>query len=416
MIELKGKYNSAKVFANEMEEVAKQQIIKILDQSFLKDTVIRIMPDVHAGKGSVIGFTCRYTEENIKIVPNIVGVDIGCGVLTTDISNIDINRNLLEKLDSEIRDNDLIPYGFNVNKKLDSDILGDLSILKGLRCYDEIEDMNRIKRSLGTLGGGNHFIEIAQGEKSKKTYLIIHSGSRNLGKQVADLYQNKAIEYHGLNKKKSKGKKNVVTDIKGEQKEKESSNKVDETLNMSKDLAYLEGFLAEEYLHDMAICQKFAVVNRKRIRDLIYRFLCESLNLSEISNYGFSFETIHNYYDFEDKTIRKGAVASKRDQLLLIPINMQYGSLLCRGLGNKDWNDSAPHGAGRLMSRRQAKKQVTLREFELSMEGIFSTSVHKDTIDESPHVYKNPQDIIEKIIGSTVEIVEVLRPIYNFKG
>ena len=358
MIELQGKYNKAKVFTDIIETEAMSQIINLLNQPFSKDAQIRIMPDVHAGKGCTIGFSANLVD---IAIPNLVGVDIGCGVLVANIGDIDID---FEKLDNFIRNN--IPHGFGINQEE-----ANFPLLNQLRMYKQLNNVSRIKQSLGSLGGGNHFIEIAKGDNNK--YLLIHSGSRNLGKQVCEYYQNLAVE-------------TCTESVKG--------------------LEYLTGQNRLDYLHDMQITQQYATQNRVMMAIKILDFL-------GIPDYDI-FQSIHNYID-ENNMIRKGAISAKKDELMVIPLNMKDGSLICKGLGNKDWNETAPHGAGRIMSRSKAKKEISLEDFQEIMEGIYSTSVSKNTIDEAPFAYKDKQIIIDAI-GETAEIIEHIEPIYNFKA
>lgn len=367
MVEIREKYGIAKVFTDTLEPSVEGQIRTFCDQTYSAESTIRIMPDVHAGKGCTIGTTMTVKD---KICPNIVGVDIGCGMLTVKLKEKRID---LPKLDSFIRCN--IPYGRDVrDRSLRSH--GRLNIYD-LRCVKRI-DIRRAKESIGTLGGGNHFIEIDK-DNEDNLYLVIHTGSRNLGLRVAEYYQKKAYNACG-------GR--MQSEIPYE-------------------LAYLSGDEMENYLHDMKFMQAFAELNRTAIKEEIL----EGMKLAEED----SFTTVHNYVDVDTMTLRKGAVSAKKNERLLIPMNMRDGSLICTGLGNKEWNCSAPHGAGRLMSRKEAFNSFTLNAFEKAMEGIFSTSITKDTIDECPMVYKPMSKIIEQI-RETVIIDKVIKPIYNFKA
>lgn len=392
-----------KIFTNNIEEEALNQINLLLEQEAFKDSKVRIMPDVHAGKGCVIGFT---GDLGGKVIPNIVGVDIGCGMLCVELGKVNID---LEKLDNIIRQ--YIPSGFDVHeeRKVKFDKLQDL------KCYRELRDTLRIERSIGTLGGGNHFIEIDVDEDNNK-YLIIHTGSRNLGKQVAEIYQNKAIEHCSYKKEateeieeciktyKEQGRANEIND-----ELKKIREKYYDKYKLPKDLCYLEGELREDYLHDMEICQQFATINRETIAgEIIARMglmLC-------VEDY---FHTRHNYISFEDNIVRKGAISAKKGELVLIPINMRDGCIIAKGKGNDEWNQSAPHGAGRIMSRMKAKETFKLEEFEKEMQGIYTTSVSENTLDEAPFVYKPMQEIIDNI-KDTVEIIKIIKPIYNFKA
>ena len=392
-----------KIFTGNIEDAALNQINELLEQDAFKDAKVRIMPDVHAGKGCVIGFTGDLGD---KVIPNIVGVDIGCGMLCVELGKVDID---LEKLDKVIRDN--VPSGRNVHElpiQSSNLYLNELYCKKMLNNKDEW-----LERSLGTLGGGNHFIEVDVDNDGNK-YLIIHTGSRNLGKQVAEIYQNKAIEYCSYDKEMKDEKNKIIKEYKEQGREKDIqqalldvNNKYNGKIKLPQDLCYLEGDLRKQYLHDMLICQTFATHNRKYIASVIL----EHMNLVEKYN----FHTIHNYISFDDNIIRKGAISARKGERVLIPINMRDGCIIGIGKGNDDWNQSAPHGAGRIMSRAKAKEILRLKDFENSMEGIYTTSVCEDTIDESPMVYK-PMDEIIKYIGDTVEIEKIIKPIYNFKA
>lgn len=419
-----------KIFTKNIEQEAINQINELLEQEAFKDSKVRIMPDVHAGKGCVIGFTGNLGD---KVIPNIVGVDIGCGMLCVELGNIDID---LEKLDKTIRE--YVPSGMNVheNEKYKFIELEQLYCLKELKNND-----NWLEKSLGTLGGGNHFIEIDIDSDGNK-YLVIHTGSRNLGKQVAEIYQNKANDYCSYKKEIKEEKDKIIKEYKEQGKQKEIQNALQEInkkyegkTKLPKELCYLEGELREDYLHDMKICQEFAKDNRLCIAKQIlcnyfgvpYYKGSKSLRLVEEVNYqSFTsqdyveydftyFETIHNYISFDDNIVRKGAISSKRGEKVLIPMNMKDGCIIGIGKGNDDWNQSAPHGAGRIMSRAKAKETFNIDEFKNSMKGIYTTSVCEETIDESPMVYKPMREIIENI-KDTVDIDKIIRPIYNFKA
>lgn len=408
MIKIEGKYNKAKIFANKIDDVSANQIQELLNQEFTKDSKIRIMPDVHSGKGCVIGLSMTIKD---KICPNLVGVDIGCGMYTCSLGNIDID---LEKLDKFINDN--IPNGFNVRNE--NELYSALSeITKGiidkLYCKKHLKNIDRLLLSAGTLGGGNHFIEIDKDSDDNK-YLIIHSGSRNLGKQVAEYYQNLATSKYDIDFYKKK-KQDIIDQCKAEGKEKEISQKLQELKELeiknkpaNKELCYLEGEEMEAYIHDTFICQDFAKLNREIIADTIIKSLFNKY--SQIS----AFHTIHNYIS-HDNILRKGCINAEKFKTVLIPLNMRDGCILGIGKGNKDYNCTAPHGAGRIMSRRSAKENVSMHEFNESMKGIYSTSVCENTIDESPMVYKDKSDII-KNIHDTVDIIDIIKPIYNFKA
>lgn len=392
-----------KIFTDNIENEALGQIYKLVNLPQFKDCKIRIMPDVHAGAGCVIGFTANLGD---KVIPNIVGVDIGCGMLTTELGNINLD---LEKLDKIIREN--VPSGFEVHEQDKYDF----PRLKDLRCYKQLKDVYRLERSIGTLGGGNHFMEIDIDEDNNK-YLVIHTGSRNLGKQVAEYYQDMADQLCNYAIDECKNKKTELIKLykeQGRQREIQSAleniNKEYQTNrnNIPKELAYLEGQYREDYLHDMKICQEYAKLNRQTIANII----CKKIGLEKFDEW----ETVHNYIDIDTNMIRKGAVDATKDKKLLIPINMRDGSLICIGKGNDDWNCSAPHGAGRIMSRMKAKETISLEDYKESMNGIYTTSVNECTIDEAPMVYKPMEEIINNI-QDTVDIIKTIKPIYNFKA
>ena len=392
-----------KIFTENIEEEAIKQIDELLEQEPFKDCKVRIMPDVHAGKGCVIGFTADLGN---KVIPNIVGVDIGCGMLCVELGNIELN---LKKLDNII--NEYIPAGRNIREQK----LIDFEKINELYCLRELKESKKFNRAIGTLGGGNHFIEVDIDDEDNK-YLVIHTGSRNLGKQVADYYQNLAIELCSGKEEMFKKKEKIIK----EYKEQGRKSEIQEALkdlekeyknnnpDLPKDLCYLEGKYREMYLHDMRICQEYASLNRCYIARTIL------LNMGK-QIYQKYFETIHNYISFEDNIVRKGAISAKEGEKVLIPINMRDGSIIAVGKGNEDWNNSAPHGAGRIMSRIKAKETFKLDDFKESMKGIYTTSVVEETIDEAPFVYKPMQEIIDNI-QDTVEIQKIIRPIYNFKA
>ncbi|MGI6536897.1 MAG: RtcB family protein [Caldicoprobacterales bacterium] len=398
MIELVGKYNTAKVFTDVIDDTSHSQIIELLNQEFTAGSRIRMMPDVHAGAGCTIGTTMTIKD---KVVPNLVGVDIGCGMETVLLKETHID---LEKLDKLIYSR--IPSGFSIRNKIHH-YMNEID-LSQLYCYQKV-NIPRAEKSMGTLGGGNHFIEAGRDDEGR-LYLVVHSGSRHLGLQVAQYYQEEGFKQ--CNTITIEEEEALIASLKAEGREKEI-NKALKALRKSKRsdipkaLCYVSGRLFEEYIHDMKIIQKFAALNRKAIVDEIVR----GLDLTPVD----SFTTIHNYIDTDSMILRKGAVSAKAGERLLIPINMRDGSLICIGKGNKDWNYSAPHGAGRIMSRTQAKKSFSLSEFKKEMDGIYTSSVNKDTLDECPMAYKSMDDII-KHIADTVEIERIIRPIYNFKA
>ena len=391
-----------KIFTQNVEPQALSQIYTLVSQPAFADCKIRIMPDVHAGAGCVIGFTADLGE---KVIPNIVGVDIGCGMLTVKLGQIDIDY---AKLDSVIHM--YVPSGRNVHGGATYPV----KKMKQLYCYDALKNKDWIRCSLGTLGGGNHFIEIDEDTKGNN-YLVIHSGSRNLGKQVAEYYQKVAIEnFSGVNDI-GRAQKELIESFKAQGREKELSEAIEElhrtfkpkAKGIPKELSYLEGGDRLNYLHDMKICQEFAVANRAMMADII----CRHMHWAPVS----SFETIHNYIEHETNMVRKGAISAKYGERVLIPINMRDGCIIGIGKGNEDWNCSAPHGAGRLMSRAKAKENISLEEFETSMKGIYTTSVNRSTLDESPMAYKSMDEILENI-EDTVEVECIIKPVYNFKA
>ena len=398
VLEIKGKVNTALCYAQVVEDEAIEQIRRMCDHDFTEGAQIRIMPDVHSGKGCTIGTTMTIKD---KAVPNIVGVDIGCGMYTVNIGKGDID---FEKLDAAAH---FIPSGKQVwdGRKERFD-------LQELRCYRSLKQTKWLERSIGTLGGGNHFIEVDEAADGTK-YLIIHSGSRNLGKQVADIYQqlaidlNKGIEDYLIQRDeiirtyKEQGRRQEIQaalkQIAWEKKE----------ATIPEDLCYLYGTYLEDYLHDVEICQRFA----KRNRELMAEILMEKTGLSGTD----AFHTIHNYIDTDEMILRKGAIAAHKGEKVLIPINMRDGSVLAVGKGNPDWNYSAPHGAGRLMSRTKAKESLSLEEYQETMAGIYTTSVCEATLDEAPMAYKRLEDIID-VIRESVDVIDVMKPIYNFKA
>lgn len=405
MLEIKGKYAHVKVFTDKIEDDAKEQLKELCNMPFVEGCKVRIMPDTHAGAGCVIGFTADLKD---KVIPNIVGVDIGCGMLTVNLGNIDID---LEQLDKIIYT--YVPSGMNVHKGR----IVRYPKLQDLKCYRYLKDTKRLERSIGTLGGGNHFVEIDEGKDGTK-YLIIHSGSRNLGTQVAQIYQNLAIDLCSGKEDYFIKRDNLIKEYKeaGRRKEIQSAlkalkEKYDELMpKYPKDLCFLTGKYREEYLNDMNICQDYAVLNRKCIADIILNKMFKK-SLDDFEH----FTTIHNYINFKDNIIRKGAISAYKGEKILIPLNMKDGSIIAIGKGNEEWNNSAPHGAGRLMSRTKAKDNIDLEEFKKSMEGIFTTSVNEYTIDEAPMAYKPKEEIIDAI-SDTAEIMEIIKPIYNFKA
>ncbi len=400
MLEIKGKINTAICYASVIEDEAIEQIRRMCDHEFTAGSKIRIMPDVHAGKGCTIGTTMTVTD---KAVPNIVGVDIGCGMYTVELGKSEIS---FEKVDEVAH---YIPSGTDVWEGRTERF--DLTVLK---CYRQLKDSKRLERSLGTLGGGNHFIEIDESSDGTK-YLVIHSGSRNLGKQVAEYYQRLAIDLHSgkedyfkrrdeiIRTYKEQGRRAEIQDVLKKMKAEIESREPD----IPEDLCYLYGTYLDDYLHDIEICQKFAKRSRERMAEIMLERTGMKAN--------HAFHTIHNYIDTDEMILRKGSIAAHNGELLLIPINMRDGSVLARGKGDPEWNFSAPHGAGRLMSRTKAREMLDLEAYKQTMKGIYTTSVNEATLDEAPMAYKSLKDITD-VIKSAVDIIEVLKPIYNFKA
>lgn len=400
MIEIIGKHNTAICYTNELEPTAYTQIETVCNEEAFKASKIRIMPDVHAGKGCTIGTTMTVTD---KVVPNMVGVDIGCGMYTVSLGKVDID---FEKFDEAAH---FIPCGRNVWEGRQERF--NLTVL---RCYRNLKDTRRLERSLGTLGGGNHFIEIDADSEGNK-YLIIHSGSRNLGTQVAELYQGIAVDLNLGKEEYFKKRDEIIRTYKEEGRRSEIQATLkkmakeweDKEPTMPSELCYLYGSFMDDYLHDINICQQFAMRNREKMAEI----LLEKTGLAGNE----SFQTIHNYIDVEEMILRKGSVSAKQGEKLLIPINMRDGSLICIGKGNEDWNCSAPHGAGRLMSRSAAFEKLTMEEYRAQMAGVYTTCVNSATLDESPMAYKNIDEIVENI-KPTAQIIAHIKPIYNFKA
>lgn len=399
MFEIKGKYNTAKVFADTVEPKGAEQIRTLCDMEFTAGSRIRIMPDVHAGAGCTIGTTMTIED---RVVPNLVGVDIGCGMETVRIYNRHIELQKLDKLIYET-----IPSGFAIREKKHK--LNDEIDLEQLRCKHSVH-IDKARKSLGTLGGGNHFIEAGQ-DAEGRLYLVIHSGSRHLGLEVANYYQKAGYKYL-QNQQIKQEAEFLIQRYKAEGRETEIQKALQKLAAQSdpllpRHLAYVTGELFADYIHDMKIIQAFAELNR---RAMMYE-LVKGMKL----DVELQFTTTHNYIDMEHKILRKGAVSAQEGEQLLIPINMRDGSLVCIGKGNPDWNYSAPHGAGRLMSRSQAKQSFTVSEFKKQMKHIYTTSVNKDTLDECPMAYKDMDDIVNQI-APTAEVVNIIKPIYNFKA
>ena len=401
---VEGKHNTAKVFTDVVDEKSLQQIKTLCDQEFTSGAKIRLMPDVHAGAGCTIGTTMTIKD---KIVPNLVGVDIGCGMETLMIHKDSEAAQKFDpaQLDMIIRKN--IPCGFDI-RKFEHQYVAEVE-------WDNIKGIynkHRAQLSLGTLGGGNHFIEADKDEEGN-LYIVVHSGSRHAGLEIAEYYQEMA--WRQLNGKTKADLDAMISQLKAEGRETEIEAKRVEMnaqikTQIPKDLAYVSGYLFDDYINDMRIMQHFAMLNRKAMINTISIGL--HLKKEEIVD---QFTTIHNYIDTENMILRKGAVSAQKGEKLLIPINMRDGSLICLGKGNEDWNCSAPHGAGRVMSRMKAKKELSMEEFKAEMSGVYSTTVTKETLDEAPMAYKTMDDIVANI-GPTADILNVIKPIYNFKA
>lgn len=400
MLEIIGKTNTAVCYAAVIEDEAKEQIRRMCDYKLTENSKIRIMPDVHAGRGCTIGTTMTVKD---KVCPNIVGVDIGCGMYTLKLTDRELDY---EKIDEACH---YIPSGKNVwegrMERFD---------LTALRCFRSLKDTKRMERSLGTLGGGNHFIEIDQA-KDGTYYIVIHSGSRNLGKQVAEIYQQLAVDLHMGKENYFKQRDEIINTYKQEGRRAEIQNALKELqknyetkeLEVPEDLCWLYGTFLEDYLHDVEICQSFACRNRERIAEILLERT--GMTASE------SFHTVHNYIDTKEMILRKGAISAHAGEKVLIPINMRDGSVIALGKGNSEWNYSAPHGAGRVLSRTRAKEKISLEAYKEAMKGIYTTSVNESTLDEAPMAYKSLEDIID-VIHDSVEIIDIMKPVYNFKA
>ena len=398
MFEIEGTYATAKCFATQVEDSAIEQIRTMCDTPFTEGCSVRIMPDVHAGKGCTIGTTMTIRD---KVVPNVVGVDIGCGMYTVDLGKDELD---LAQFDEACH---AVPSGFKVwdgrRKRYD---------LTQLACFRELKDTVRIERSIGTLGGGNHFIEVDRAADGTN-YLVIHSGSRNLGTQVASFYQSLAVDMHSGMREYYEERDRIIAQMKAEGRRKEIQGvlrklkKERRGTDVPADLCWLEGSQLDDYLHDVALCQEYARLSRETMAEVIAEMT--GLEMGE------SFHTIHNYIDTDELILRKGAIAAHKGELVLIPLNMRDGSVLARGRGNEDWNFSAPHGAGRVLSRTAAKAELSLEDYRRQMQGVYTTCVTESTLDEAPGAYKSREDIIGPIADS-VDIVDELKPIYNFKA
>ena len=400
MLKIEGKYSTAICYTKVIEDEAVAQIKTMMDTEFAEGSKVRIMPDVHTGAGCTIGTTMSIID---KAVPNVVGVDIGCGMYTTKLKEKDIDLEALDRVCHKI------PSGKHVweGKKEKFDI-------SELTCFRALKETRWIARSLGTLGGGNHFIEVDKGADGS-LYLVIHSGSRNLGKQVAEYHQQMAVDLMKGKEEYFLKRDEIIKTYKeqGRKSEIQSALKAlaaeykAEELKVPEALCWLHGKFLDDYIHDVKICQAYA----KRNRELMTEIILEEMGLTAEEQ----FHTVHNYIDTDEMILRKGAIAAHKGEKVLIPINMRDGSVLAYGKGNPEWNMSAPHGAGRVMSRTKAKATICLSDFEKAMEGIYTTSVCEATIDESPMAYKSLDDIID-VIEDAVDVIEVIKPVYNFKA
>ena len=398
---IRGKVSNAKVYATNIEDLALQQIQEMCNNFYSFGSKIAIMPDAHAGKGCTIGTTMTISN---RVVPNLVGVDIGCGMLTYKLNVEEID---FAKLDEVIKKH--VPSGFAVRQKVG--VFGAITGIHNLKCFDKLKNVERLDLAVGSLGGGNHFIEMNEGTDGSK-YLVIHSGSRNLGHQVCSHYQNLAYEKRKEEMIKCRERYlRIAQGVLKEQREEVIKNihKIYNIKKINKDTCYLTGEDFNDYIHDMKIVQKYATLNRIQIGYEILKHM-DWLD-KEISH----FETIHNYIDTENMILRKGAISAQKREKVLIPLNMRDGSIIAIGKGNEDWNCSAPHGAGRIMSRNEAMKKLNLDEFKETMSNVWTSSVCKSTMDEAPMAYKPKEDIIS-VVEDTVDIVEIIKPIYNYKA
>lgn len=400
MFEIKGKVTTAVCYASVIEDSAVEQIRTMCDYALTEGSRVRIMPDAHSGTGCTIGTTMTVTD---RACPNIVGVDIGCGMYTVKLEDGEID---FEKVDEAAH---FIPSGMNVWEGRIEHF--DLTALK---CFRSLRNSRRLERSLGTLGGGNHFIEIERSSDGT-FYLIVHSGSRNLGTQVAGIYQKLAVELHAGKEEYFKKRDELISSYKAQGRRSEIQKALrqlekeyrDRNPDVPSELCWLTGTYLDDYLHDVEICQKFA----RRNRELMAGIIAERTGL----RLGESFHTVHNYIDTDEMILRKGAIAAHAGEKVLIPLNMRDGSVIATGRGNPEWNYSAPHGAGRIMSRTQAKASISMDSYRSAMEGIYTTSVSESTVDEAPMAYKSAEDIID-VIRESVDIIEIMKPVYNFKA
>jgi len=395
MIVVKGKYAEAKIFTDNFEPGLLEQIISVLDNIVSENQTIRIMPDCHVGNGICIGYVSTFSD---KIIPSFVGVDLFCGMLVQKLKNKNID---FEKLDKILHN--YVPSGFSIHNRPHR--FSNLIDLTKLKCYPYLKNYKKFELAIGTIGNGNHFFEIDKDDEGNY-YSVIHTGSRNLGKQVADYYQQKAYESLVNNNKE---KNNLISKLKAEGNEQNIQKELlkIEKMHINKNMAYCEGELMKDYLYDMAICKQYAELNRKAIADIIQR----GMNWKIVEE----FETLHNYVDIENKILRKGAVSAKKGEILYIPMNMSWGGIIAKGKGNEDFLYSAGHGGGRKMSRKTAKEIVSMDDYKKSMEGIYTTCVNEGTIDESPMAYKDPEQVL-KDSQDTIEVIKRITPLYNFKA
>ena len=400
MLEIKGKTATAVCYARVIEDEAIEQIRRMCDVELTQGSRIRIMPDVHAGKGCTVGTTMTISN---KACPNIVGVDIGCGMYTVRLADKELDFKAIDEAAH------FIPSGMRTWEGRVEHF-----DLTALRCFRSLKDSRRLERSLGTLGGGNHFIEIDRASDGTY-YLVIHSGSRNLGKQVAEIYQHLAIELHMGKEDYFRRREELIQSYKAEGRREEIQNAL-QMLNkefeahkpdVPEDLCWLYGRYLDDYLFDVGICQRFA----RRSREIMAEIILKRTGMTACD----AFHTIHNYIDTDEMILRKGAIAAHKGEKVLIPINMRDGSVIAVGKGNPEWNCSAPHGAGRLMSRSKAKESLDLEAYKATMAGIYSTSINLSTLDEAPMAYKSLDDIVD-VIRDTVDILDIMKPVYNFKA
>lgn len=396
VVELQGKHNSAKVFTHNVDDVTIGQVIGMLNEPFTAGSKIRIMPDTHAGKGSVVGTTMTITD---KVVPNLVGVDIGCGMLCTklNVRKEDVDFSILDAVI-----NKHVPSGMSARSTAHP--FAKQVEFKKVRAPFNLD---RAQKSIGTLGGGNHFLEVNEDSKGN-LYLVIHSGSRNIGKQIAEYYQDVAFKRMSNQSDKMQG---VIEELKSQGRHNEIQAVIAQMKSerpvVNKDLAFVTGQDMDDYLNDLNIAQKYAALNRKAMASVIVEQM--GWDIAE------QFDTIHNYIDLENMILRKGAISAQLGEVVIIPMNMRDGSIIAIGKGNPDWNFSGPHGAGRIMSRSKAKQMVKLEDFQDTMKDVWSTSVVESTLDESPFAYKPMQEIVDNI-QDTVDIHEIIKPLYNFKA